>query len=80
MAAAGAIVAAHWPLFPAVVVGGGALAGGQVRIFGTVVGAVFIQLLETTLVSHNVPDSGARIVEALIIIAAIYVQRSRRTT
>jgi ribose/xylose/arabinose/galactoside ABC-type transport system permease subunit len=64
----------------AVVVGGGALAGGQVRIFGTVVGAVFIQLLETTLVSHNVPDSGARIVEALIIIAAIYVQRSRSTT
>jgi ribose/xylose/arabinose/galactoside ABC-type transport system permease subunit len=45
-----------------------------------VVGAVFIQLLETTLVSHNVPDSGARIVEALIIIAAIYVQRSRSST
>ena len=64
----------------AVVVGGGALAGGQVRILGTVIGAVFIQLLETTLVSHNVPDSGARIVEALIIIAAIYVQRSRSTT
>jgi galactofuranose transport system permease protein len=64
----------------AVVVGGGALAGGQVRILGTVVGAVFIQLLETTLVSHNVPDSGARIVEALIIIAAIYVQRSRSST
>ena len=64
----------------AVVVGGGALSGGQVRILGTVVGAVFIQLLETTLVSHNVPDSGARIVEALIIIAAIYVQRSRSST
>ena len=64
----------------AVVVGGGALSGGQVRILGTVVGAVFIQLLETTLVSHNVPDSGARIVEALIIIAAIYVQRSRSAT
>ena len=64
----------------AVVVGGGALSGGQVRILGTVVGAVFIQLLETTLVSHNVPDSGARIVEALIIIAAIYVQRSRSSS
>lgn len=64
----------------AVVVGGGALTGGQVRILGTVVGAVFIQLLETTLVSHNVPDSGARIVEALIIIAAVYVQRSARST
>lgn len=60
------------------VVGGGALSGGQVRVLGTVVGAVFIQLLETTLVSHNVPDSAARIVEALIIIAAVYVQRSSR--
>jgi ribose transport system permease protein len=64
----------------AVVVGGGALNGGQVRVLGTVVGAVFIQLLETTLVSHNVPDSAARIVEALIIIAAVYVQRSSRRT
>ncbi|MEO7060615.1 MAG: ABC transporter permease [Lapillicoccus sp.] len=59
----------------AVVVGGTALNGGQVRILGTVAGAIFIQLLETTLVSHNVPDSGARIVEALIIIAAVYSQR-----
>ena len=57
------------------VVGGTALTGGRVRILGTVAGAVLIQLLETTLVSHNVPDSVARIVEALIIIAAVYVQR-----
>lgn len=62
----------------AVVVGGTALNGGQVRILGTVAGAIFIQLLETTLVSHNVPDSGARIVEALIIIAAVYSQRLSR--
>jgi len=64
----------------AVVVGGTALNGGQVKIFATVIGAVFIQLLTTTLVSHNVPDSGARIVQALIIIAAVYVQRSSRRT
>ena len=48
------------------------LNGGRVRILGTVAGAVLIQLLETTLVSHNAPDSVARIVEALIIIAAVY--------
>jgi len=63
----------------AVVVGGGALNGGQVKILGTVVGAVFIQLLTTTLVSHNVPDSGARIVQAVIIIAAVYTQRTTRS-
>jgi ribose/xylose/arabinose/galactoside ABC-type transport system permease subunit len=45
-----------------------------------VAGAVFIQLLTTTLVSHNVPDSGARIVQAVIIIAAIYLQRPTRRT
>jgi ribose/xylose/arabinose/galactoside ABC-type transport system permease subunit len=62
----------------AVVVGGTALTGGRVRILGTVAGAVLIQLLETTLVSHNAPDSVARIVEALIIIAAVYIQRTSR--
>jgi ribose transport system permease protein len=39
---------------------------------------VLIQLLETTMVSHNAPDSVARIVEALIIIAAVYIQRTSR--
>jgi ribose/xylose/arabinose/galactoside ABC-type transport system permease subunit len=64
----------------AVVVGGTALTGGRVRILGTVAGAVLIQLLETTLVSHNAPDSVARIVEALIIIAAVYLQRTSRSS
>lgn len=62
----------------AVVVGGTALSGGRVRILGTVAGAVFVQLLETTLVSHNVPDSGARIVEGVIIVTAVYIQRTSR--
>jgi ribose transport system permease protein len=62
----------------AVVVGGTALNGGRVRILGTVTGAILIQLLETTLVSHNAPDSVARMVEALIIIAAVYIQRPTR--
>jgi ribose/xylose/arabinose/galactoside ABC-type transport system permease subunit len=62
----------------AVVVGGTALNGGRVRVLGTVTGAILIQLLETTLVSHNAPDSVARMVEALIIIAAVYIQRPTR--
>jgi ribose transport system permease protein len=64
----------------AVVVGGTALNGGRVRVLGTVTGAILIQLLETTLVSHNVPDSVSRIVEALIIIAAVYIQRPSRSS
>jgi ribose/xylose/arabinose/galactoside ABC-type transport system permease subunit len=64
----------------AVVVGGTSLTGGRVRILGTVTGALLIQLLETTLVSHNAPDSVARMVEALIIIAAVYIQRPARSS
>jgi galactofuranose transport system permease protein len=63
----------------AVVVGGTSLNGGRVRILGTVTGAILIQLLETTLVSHNAPDSVARMVEAVIIIAAVYIQRPARS-
>ena len=59
----------------AVVVGGTPLKGGQVRVLGTVAGAVLMQLLQTTLLSHNIPNSVSQIVEALIIIAAVYIQR-----
>jgi ribose/xylose/arabinose/galactoside ABC-type transport system permease subunit len=62
----------------AVVVGGTALNGGRVRVLGTVTGAILIQLLETTLVSHNAPDSVARMVEGFIIIVAVYIQRPTR--
>jgi ribose/xylose/arabinose/galactoside ABC-type transport system permease subunit len=60
----------------AVVVGGTPLNGGRVRILGTVAGVVLMQLLQTTLVSHNIPDSVSQMVEALIIIAAVYIQRT----
>ncbi|WP_433291656.1 ABC transporter permease [Actinoplanes sp. CA-030573] len=64
----------------AVVVGGTSLNGGRVRILGTVAGAILLQMLETTLVSHNAPDSVARMVEAVIIIAAVYIQRPARSS
>lgn len=60
----------------AVVVGGTPLDGGRVRIIGTVAGVVLIQMLETTLVSHNIPDSVSQMVQAAIIILAVYLQRS----
>ncbi|MDX6278524.1 MAG: galactofuranose transport system permease protein [Nocardioidaceae bacterium] len=63
----------------AVVIGGTLLSGGQVRILGTVAGAVLIQLLENTLVSQGARDSIARIIEAMIIIAAVLLQRPWRS-
>ena len=61
----------------AVVVGGTPLSGGQVRVFGTVAGALLLQLIEATLIKHDVPDSYSQIVQAAIIVVAVYVQRGR---
>ncbi len=51
----------------AVVVGGTPLTGGRVRILGTVFGAV----------KHNLPDSTAQMVQAAIIVVAVYAARER---
>ena len=61
----------------AVVVGGTPLAGGELRILGTVVGALLMQLIFATLIRHDLSDSDARMVQALIIVAAVYIQRER---
>ena len=60
----------------AVVVGGTPLKGGEVRVLGTVAGVVLMQVLQTTLVAHNIPDSVSQMVEAVIIIGAVYFQRT----
>ncbi len=61
----------------AVVVGGTPLRGGKVRILGTVAGALLMQLVFSTLIRHDLSDSDARMVQAAIIIAAVYFQRDR---
>lgn len=61
----------------AVVVGGTPLSGGRVRILGTVAGALLMQMITATLIKHNLPDSTAQIVQAAIIVVAVYLQRSR---
>lgn len=62
----------------AVVVGGTPLTGGRVRVLGTVMGVVLMQLVRATLIKHNLPDSIAQMIQAAIIIAAVYVARERR--
>ncbi|WP_291413301.1 ABC transporter permease [Actinophytocola sp.] len=61
----------------AVVVGGTPLSGGRVRILGTVAGALLMQMITATLIKHNLPDSTAQIVQAAIIVVAVYLQRTR---
>jgi ribose/xylose/arabinose/galactoside ABC-type transport system permease subunit len=62
----------------AVVVGGTPLTGGKVRVLGTVMGVVLMQLVRATLIKHNLPDSIAQMIQAAIIVAAVYVARERR--
>ncbi|GAA4543918.1 ABC transporter permease [Amycolatopsis samaneae] len=61
----------------AVVVGGTPLTGGKVRVLGTVMGALLMQLVHATLIKHDLPDSAAQMVQAAIIVVAVYVARER---
>ena len=64
----------------AVVVGGTPLTGGQVKIAGTVAGALLLQFIGATLIKHNVPDAYSQIFQAAIILVAVYIQRGRAAT
>ena len=59
----------------AVAVGGTLLTGGKANIFGTVIGAFVIQLMQYTLLANGVPDAAARVVKAGLIILAVYIQQ-----
>jgi galactofuranose transport system permease protein len=62
----------------AVVVGGTPLSGGRVRILGTVAGALLMQLISATLIKNNLPTSAGLVVQAAIIVVAVFLQRPRR--
>lgn len=61
----------------AVAVGGTPLTGGRANVVGTMIGALILQLIRTTLLSHNIQDAVARIVTAGAIVVAVLIQRGR---
>jgi galactofuranose transport system permease protein len=63
----------------AVVVGGTPLTGGKVRVLGTVAGALLMQLVVATMIKHNLQPSTTEMVQAVIILIAVYVARERKT-
>jgi galactofuranose transport system permease protein len=63
----------------AVVVGGTPLTGGKVRVLGTVAGALLMQLVIATMIKHNLRPSTTEMVQAVIILIAVYVARERKT-
>ncbi|MGX6604377.1 ABC transporter permease [Micromonosporaceae bacterium Da 78-11] len=63
----------------AVVVGGTPLTGGKVRVLGTVAGALLMQLVIATMIKHDLRPSTTEMVQAVIILVAVYVARERKT-
>ncbi|MDB4949039.1 MAG: rbsC, ribose transport system permease protein [Gemmatimonadetes bacterium] len=62
----------------AVVVGGTALAGGRATVFGTVIGALIMQVIATSFNMLLVPYAWSLALKAGIILFAVYLQRPRR--
>lgn len=63
----------------AVVVGGTPLSGGRVKIMGTVMGALLIQLITNTFIANDLPFTWAQVLTAAIILVAVYLQKGRGT-
>jgi galactofuranose transport system permease protein len=61
----------------AVAVGGTPLSGGRALILGTLVGALIIQLIRFTLLANGVPFALAQIINAAIILGAVYIQKQQ---
>ena len=58
----------------AVAVGGTTLAGGRFSLVGSVVGAVLIQTLTTTILARGISPPATHVAKALIIVAVVLLQ------
>jgi galactofuranose transport system permease protein len=61
----------------AVVVGGTPLSGGKVKIAGTVMGALLMQVISATFIMNDLPFTYAQVLTAIIILLAVYAQKGR---
>ena len=59
----------------AVAVAGTPLTGGKVTIWGAVVGAVMLKLLQNTLITHGITKEVAQMIEGAVIVLALWLQR-----
>ncbi len=61
----------------AVVIGGTALTGGRFYLLGSIVGALLIQTLTTTMYARNVSADIAPVPKALVVIAVCLLQSEK---
>jgi galactofuranose transport system permease protein len=59
----------------AVAVAGAPLTGGKVSVWGAVVGAVLLKLLQNTLIAHGVTKEISQVIEGAVIVVALWLQR-----
>ena len=61
----------------AVAVGGTSMSGGRAKVFGTVIGALIMQLINITVNMNNITYEYAQVLKAIIIVLAVYIQRDK---
>jgi len=63
----------------AVAIGGTSMSGGRAKVFGTVIGAIIMQLITITVVMNNIQYEYAQIMKAIIIIFAVFFQTEKKS-
>jgi ribose/xylose/arabinose/galactoside ABC-type transport system permease subunit len=58
----------------AVVIGGTSLDGGKFSLTGTIIGAIVMQTLTTTILTNGVPVQVTRVIKALVVVLIILIQ------
>ncbi len=58
----------------AVVIGGTSMAGGKFSLMGSIIGALIIQSLTTSIYSFNVPPEVTLVVKALVVVGVVLLQ------
>ena len=61
----------------AVVIGGTALAGGRFFLLGSVVGALIVQAITTTILTRGIPSEMTQVVKAVVVVAVALLQSPR---
>ena len=61
----------------AVVIGGTALVGGRFYLFGTLIGALIIQTLTTTIFARGIPVQYTLVVKAIVVLGVCLLQAPR---
>lgn len=62
----------------AVVIGGTPMSGGKAKVFGTIIGALIMQMITLSCVMNNIHQAYAQVFKAIIIVIAIWIQKERK--